>query len=144
MKIETTGYTPPVITGNVAPKQEKQSGTKLKAEDMFVVAPSLDTTGDISLSDFQSYMSDYAELDRVAKAIKEKQEAIKEVVKSGLETLGMESVKTEYGTFSMVGESKTTKFDSKKLKEEIPVIYDMYVSEGKKASYLKVTPKKKK
>lgn len=123
------GYTPPV--------------SKPTPQDMFVVAPSLDTEN-LSLEGFKDYMQDYAELDRVAKLIKEKQEAIKEVVLKGIKKLGMDSVKNEYGTFTVVPKSVGTTFDSKAFKEDAPKIYNMYLKDTSKKEYLKVTPKKQK
>lgn len=133
----TEGYTPPV--GYAPPVGIVKAQ---RPEDMFVVAPSLENTGSIGLGDFKSYMNDYAELDRVAKEIKEKQEAIKEIVKTGLEALGMDSAKTEYGTFTLVAETHSKRFDANALKVDAPKIYDMYLVDSVKKSYMKVTPKK--
>lgn len=136
MSEQLRGYVPP--TGYTPPVEPLQPVTP---KDVIVSTPSLDKKGDMSVADFKAYMEDYSALDRVAKQIKEKQDAIKAIVFQGLKDLGLDTAKTDYGTFSVVGESTTERFDAKTFKEESPKIYNLYVVPSVKKSYLKVTPK---
>lgn len=97
-----------------------------------------------SITDFGKQMLDYGELDRKIKELKAEQDKIKVDVVAGLKELKMSSVKTEYGTFTIVPESRGVRFDSARLKLESPRIYELYLSPSVTSEYLKVTPKKKK
>lgn len=144
MKIETT-YQPPLGTAVTATSVSAVTeASSIKEVTQAVAGTVVDETKTIKLEDFQQYMTDYSDLDAIAKVIKAKQEAIKEVVLSGLKEMKMKSVKTDYGTFSVVAESRGTKFDSKALKEESPRIYELFMKPSVTKSHLKVTPTKPK
>lgn len=96
------------------------------------------------LTDFKNLMRDYAELDRLMKELKAKQEVIKEEVREGLESLGLDTAKTDDGTFSMVKSTVKKTFDAKAFEADAPKLYALYLKESKTKGYLKVTLKKKK
>jgi hypothetical protein len=53
--------------------------------------------------------------------------------------MGLKTLKTDNLTLTLVPESTTTTLDSKRLKEEMPEIYQKFEKSGKRKGYLKMT-----
>lgn len=91
------------------------------------------------------FASALAELERRAKAIKKQQDSIKEQIKKEMEDKNILSLKDEVNGISITYTPEQTnleKFDSKKLREDMPDIYDSYVTlDGKKSSFITIRVK---
>lgn len=67
------------------------------------------------------------EFELMAKEIKKKEEELKEAIKEQMELLGITKLETDDLTISYIAPTKKETFDSKKLREDNPDLYDLYV-----------------
>ena len=67
------------------------------------------------------------EFELLAKEIKKKEDELKEDILKEMELKGIIKVETDDLTISYIAPSKRETFDSKRLKEENPDLYDLYV-----------------
>lgn len=68
-----------------------------------------------------------AEFERMAKEIKEKEDALKKAILAEMEEKSVLKLETDELLLSYVGATTRESLDSKALREELPDIYDTYV-----------------
>lgn len=68
-----------------------------------------------------------AEFERMAKSIKEQEDALKQAILAEMEEKGILKLETEEMTVSYVAPTDRETFDSKTFKKENPKLYDEYV-----------------
>lgn len=79
-----------------------------------------------------------AEFERMAKEIKEKEDALKKEILKEMELKGVLKIDTGALLISYVAPTDRETLDTKALKEELPDIYDTYVKIGKVKSSIRI------